>query len=62
MQYKAHFRWNHDTLSISDFSGLPEETEACASVTACFLQVCYSSCLIKQIPLSMDMGFMRSCM
>ena len=37
-QYKAYFRWQHDTLKIEDYSSLPTETEACASVTACFLQ------------------------
>ncbi|GAX73220.1 hypothetical protein CEUSTIGMA_g673.t1 [Chlamydomonas eustigma] len=37
--YKAYFRWTHDTIDISDCSGLPCETDACPSVTACFLQV-----------------------
>ncbi|KAA6423111.1 MAG: hypothetical protein FRX49_07098 [Trebouxia sp. A1-2] len=38
--YKAHFRWRHYTQiqATSDYD-LPEETEACASVTSAFLQV-----------------------
>ncbi|KAL0024665.1 hypothetical protein WJX77_006897 [Trebouxia sp. C0004] len=38
--YKAHFRWRHYTQiqAASDYN-LPEETEACASVTSAFLQV-----------------------
>lgn len=38
--YKAHFRWRHYTQiqAASDYD-LPEETEACASVTSAFLQV-----------------------
>ena len=39
-RYKAHFRWRHYTQiqAASDYD-LPEETEACASVTSAFLQV-----------------------
>ncbi len=39
-RYKAHFRWRHYTQiqATSDYD-LPEETEACASVTSAFLQV-----------------------
>lgn len=39
-RYKAHFRWRHhpQVQAASDYD-LPQETEACASVTSAFLQV-----------------------
>jgi len=37
--YKAYFRWEHENLAIPDHSPLPIDTDACPSVTSCFLQV-----------------------
>lgn len=38
--YKAYFRWNHYNFKPGATQQLPTETDACASVTAAFLQVC----------------------
>ena len=47
-RYKAHFRWSHypQIRHASDFD-LPNETEACASVTSAFLQV--SDCMLQTL-------------
>lgn len=37
--YKAYFRWDHYCHKIHAGPTLPDETEACASVTSAFLQV-----------------------
>ena len=38
--YKAYFRWNHYSFKLRNGTQqLPTETDACASVTAAFLQV-----------------------
>lgn len=37
--YKAYFRWNHYSFKLRNGTqNLPTETDACASVTAAFLQ------------------------
>lgn len=39
-RYKAYFRWEHYPHMRTDLNmALPDETEACASVTSAFLQV-----------------------
>ena len=38
-RYKAYFRWSHYQFKLQPGLVLPEETEACASVTSAFLQV-----------------------
>lgn len=38
-RYKAYFRWDHYSYKIHAGPTLPDETEACASVTSAFLQV-----------------------
>ena len=45
-RYKAYFRWSHYQFKLQPGLVLPEETEACASVTSAFLQVqfCLSTC------------------
>ncbi|GBF98004.1 hypothetical protein Rsub_11115 [Raphidocelis subcapitata] len=41
--YKAYFRWNHYTYKLRNGTQhLPTETDACASVTAAFLQVLHT--------------------
>jgi hypothetical protein len=41
--YKAYFRWNHYSFKLrSGTAHLPTETDACASVTAAFLQVLHT--------------------
>lgn len=37
--YKAYFRWGHYQFKLQPGLVLPDETEACASVTSAFLQV-----------------------
>ena len=41
-RYKAYFRWSHYQFKLQPGLVLPEETEACASVTSAFLQVHFS--------------------
>ena len=38
-RYRAHFRWEHYQHQLAQQMDLPDETEACASVTSAFLQV-----------------------
>jgi len=38
--YKAHFRWQHYTEGLHPGTEQLDGTEACASVTSAFLQVC----------------------
>ena len=41
--YKAYFRWNHYSFKLRNGTQhLPTETDACASVTAAFLQVLHT--------------------
>ena len=42
LRYKAYFRWSHYQFKLQPGLVLPEETEACASVTSAFLQVWFS--------------------
>jgi len=42
-RYKAYFRWGHYPFKLKSGPMLPDETEACASVTSAFLQVSCSS-------------------
>ena len=39
LRYKAYFRWPHYQYKLNSPEMLPVETDACASVTAAFLQV-----------------------
>ena len=41
-RYKAYFRWSHYPYKLKAGTNLLVETDACASVTAAFLQVCAS--------------------
>lgn len=54
-RYKAYFRWNHYAFKLRNgASHLPTETDACASVTAAFLQVgawgAGRHCLVHRMP------------
>ena len=40
-RYKAYFRWGHYPYKLKVGPTLPDETEACASVTSAFLQASY---------------------
>jgi len=37
--YKAYFRWDHNTHELQPGTILPDDTEACPSVTSAFLQI-----------------------
>ena len=55
-RYKAYFRWQHYPVPSSPIYKV-NETDACASVTAAFLQVCLDNAMRNCARCEMNIGY-----